>query len=86
LLGSQPGHLELDFLSPFGSLFRKLLFILSSYLLDAFFVLGLEGLLKGFQVRGGAASVGEATTAAVVSSIFLIIVADSLFAVNLRYW
>lgn len=44
------------------------------------------GCLRGFQVRGGAASVGQATTSAVVSSIFLIIVTDSIFAVVLRYW
>jgi len=44
------------------------------------------GCLRGFQVRGGAASVGEATTSAVVSSIFLIILTDSLFSVVLRYW
>jgi len=44
------------------------------------------GCLRGFQVRGGAASVGQATTSAVVSSIFLIILTDSIFSVILRYW
>jgi phospholipid/cholesterol/gamma-HCH transport system permease protein len=44
------------------------------------------GCLRGFQVRGGAAAVGQATTSAVVSSIFLIILADAIFAVILRYW
>ncbi len=44
------------------------------------------GCLRGFRVRGGAASVGEATTSAVVSSIFLIILSDSVFAVIIRYW
>jgi phospholipid/cholesterol/gamma-HCH transport system permease protein len=44
------------------------------------------GCLRGFQVRGGAASVGQATTSAVVSSIFLIILSDSIFSVILRYW
>ena len=43
------------------------------------------GCLRGFRVKGGAASVGHATTSAVVSSIFLIIVFDSIFAVILRY-
>ena len=43
------------------------------------------GCLRGFQVRGGAASVGQATTSAVVSSIFLIILFDSIFSVVLRY-
>jgi len=44
------------------------------------------GCFRGFRVAGGAASVGQATTSAVVSSIFLIILTDSLFAVILRYW
>ena len=41
---------------------------------------------RGFRARGGAASVGEATTSAVVSSLFLIILTDSIFSVILRYW
>lgn len=44
------------------------------------------GCLRGFQVRGGASSVGAATTSAVVSSMFLIIVANSIFAVIYHYW
>ncbi len=44
------------------------------------------GCLKGFQVRGGAAGVGQATTSAVVTSIFLIVLSDSLLVVILRYW
>ncbi len=44
------------------------------------------GCLRGFQVRGGAASVGEATTSAVVTSLFFIIFTDSMFSVILRYW
>lgn len=44
------------------------------------------GCLRGFQVEGGAAGVGRATTSAVVSSIFLIILCDSLLVVMLRYW
>ncbi len=44
------------------------------------------GCFKGYQVRGGAASVGQATTSAVVTSIFLIILVDSVLAVVLRYW
>jgi phospholipid/cholesterol/gamma-HCH transport system permease protein len=44
------------------------------------------GCLRGFRVRGGAASVGEATTSAVVSGIFLIILFNSIFSVILRYW
>lgn len=44
------------------------------------------GCLRGFQVRGGATSVGKATTSAVVSSIFLIILFNSIFSVILCYW
>ncbi|GAB1410394.1 MlaE family lipid ABC transporter permease subunit [Desulfovibrionales bacterium] len=44
------------------------------------------GCFKGYQVRGGAASVGQATTSAVVNGIFLIILVDSILAVVLRYW
>ncbi len=44
------------------------------------------GCLKGFQVRGGSAGVGKATTSAVVTSIFLIVLSDSLLVVILRYW
>ena len=44
------------------------------------------GCLRGFQVSGGAAGVGRATTSAVVTSIFLIILSDSLLVVMLRYW
>ncbi len=44
------------------------------------------GCLRGFQVKGGAAGVGQATTSAVVSSLFLIIITDAVFAVILRYW
>lgn len=44
------------------------------------------GCLRGFQVRGGADSVGRAATSAVVSSIFLIIVVDAIFAIIHIYW
>jgi phospholipid/cholesterol/gamma-HCH transport system permease protein len=44
------------------------------------------GCFRGFRARGGADSVGQATTSAVVSSIFLIILTDSILAVILRYW
>jgi phospholipid/cholesterol/gamma-HCH transport system permease protein len=58
------------------------------FLKAAVFALLIAGIgcLRGFQVRGGAAAVGQATTSAVVSSIFLIILADAVFAVILRYW
>jgi phospholipid/cholesterol/gamma-HCH transport system permease protein len=44
------------------------------------------GCLRGFQARGGAAAVGNAATSAVVTSIFLIILFDSVFAVMRSYW
>ena len=44
------------------------------------------GCLRGFQVRGGASEVGNAATSAVVTSIFLIILFDSVFAVIRSYW
>lgn len=44
------------------------------------------GCLRGFQARGGASAVGNAATSAVVTSIFLIILFDSIFAVIRSYW
>ena len=44
------------------------------------------GCLRGFQVHGGSAEVGNAATSAVVSGIFLIILFDSVFAVIRSYW
>lgn len=43
--------------------------------------IALIGLYHGIGVRGGAQEVGRATTASVVSAIFFIIVADSLFSI-----
>ena len=50
----------------------------------AFLIAGI-GCQRGFQVFGGAEAVGESTTSAVVSAIFLIIVTDSAFAIILHY-
>ena len=44
------------------------------------------GCLRGFQTRGGADAVGNSATSAVVSSIFLIILCDSIFAVVRSFW
>ncbi len=44
------------------------------------------GCLRGFQARGGASAVGQAATSAVVTSIFLIVLFDSIFAVIRSYW
>jgi phospholipid/cholesterol/gamma-HCH transport system permease protein len=49
-------------------------------------IIAWVGCLRGFQVRGGADSVGKATTSAVVSGIFLIVVMDSIFAIIHVYW
>jgi len=44
------------------------------------------GCLRGFRTSGGPEAVGNAATSAVVSSIFLIILFDSIFAVLRSYW
>jgi len=46
-------------------------------------IIALVGCYQGFQVRGGADSVGRQTTVSVVQSIFLVIAADALFSVAL---
>ncbi|MEJ2716143.1 MAG: MlaE family lipid ABC transporter permease subunit [Deltaproteobacteria bacterium] len=43
------------------------------------------GCLKGFQVRGGAESVGTATTSAVVTSIFIIVLTDAVITMIFHY-
>ncbi len=43
------------------------------------------GCQRGFQVTGGAEGVGEQTTSAVVAAIFLIVLADSAFAIVFHY-
>lgn len=61
--------------------------IVSSFIKSACFAVLIAGIgcLRGFQVTGGAESVGRSTTSAVVSAIFLIIVADSIFAIIINY-
>ncbi len=49
------------------------------------FLIAAIGCQRGFQVRGGALAVGQATTSAVVAAIFMIIVVDSIFAIVLTY-
>jgi len=49
-------------------------------------LIAVIGCLRGFQVRGGAASVGGAATSAVVTGIFFIILADSVVALIRLYW
>jgi phospholipid/cholesterol/gamma-HCH transport system permease protein len=43
-------------------------------------VIVVIGSFYGFQVKGGAEGVGKATTAAVVSSIFAVILFDAVFS------
>ncbi len=43
------------------------------------------GCQRGFQVRSGAQDVGKFTTSAVVMAIFMIVVADSIFAIMFYY-
>lgn len=47
--------------------------------------IAMVGCLRGFQVRGGAESVGTATTSAVVTSIFLLTVTDAVFSMLYYY-
>jgi len=49
------------------------------------FLISWIGCLRGFQARGGASAVGHAATSSVVTSIFLIILFDSIFAVVRSY-
>jgi phospholipid/cholesterol/gamma-HCH transport system permease protein len=53
------------------------------------FIFGIEialiGCLRGFQVRGGAESVGKATTSAVVTSIFVLTITDAIFSALFHY-
>ncbi|MBS0013962.1 MAG: ABC transporter permease [Desulfobacterales bacterium] len=49
-------------------------------------LIALTGCFRGLQARGGAAAVGSAATSAVVTSIFLIILFDSVFAIIRSYW
>lgn len=43
------------------------------------------GCKRGFQVRGGAAAVGTMTTSAVVTSLFIIVIIECVFAIVLHY-
>lgn len=73
-----------------GQTFRSLtLFYVFWGVLKSFvyaIIISFIGCLRGFQVSGGADSVGKATTSAVVSSIFLMIVIDAVFAIIHIYW
>ncbi|MFW6415044.1 MAG: MlaE family ABC transporter permease [Thermodesulfobacteriota bacterium] len=66
----------------------KIFDFLLGFIKGALFALLISwiGCFRGFQTSGGASQVGASTTSAVVSGIFLIILADSLLAVILQYW
>lgn len=61
--------------------------VTSGLLKSIFFAMIIAGVgcQRGFTVRGGAQAVGSATTSAVVTAMFLIIVTDSIFAIVLHY-
>ncbi|HPD56784.1 MAG TPA: ABC transporter permease [Smithellaceae bacterium] len=65
----------------------KVFDIITSLIKAAVFAALIAGIgcQRGFKVRSGAQDVGKYTTSAVVSAIFLIVVADSIFAVTLYY-
>lgn len=65
----------------------KVFDIITSLIKAAFFagIIAGVGCQKGFQVRAGAQDVGKYTTSAVVTAIFLIVVADSIFAIMFYY-
>ena len=66
------------------TLFEVMWGLFKSFIFAA--IVSWVGCLRGFQARGGASSVGNAATSAVVSAIFLIILFDSVFAVIRSYW
>ncbi len=61
--------------------------LVSGLLKAVVFAFGIAwiGCQRGFQVRGGVEEVGAATTSAVVTSILLIVIVDSAFAIVLHY-
>ncbi len=65
----------------------SLMDIITSLIKSGVFAVLIAGIgcQRGFEVRGGAEAVGSATTSAVVSAIFLIIVTDSAFALVFQY-
>ncbi len=65
----------------------KVFDVITSLIKAAFFagIIAGVGCQKGFQARAGAQDVGKYTTSAVVTAIFLIVVADSIFAIMFYY-
>lgn len=65
----------------------KVFDIVTSLIKAAVFAVIIAGIgcQRGFQVHAGAQDVGKYTTSAVVAAIFLIVVADSIFAIMFYY-
>ena len=63
-------------------------YLVSSLVKSLFFAVLIAGIgcQRGFRVKRGVEEVGAATTSAVVASILMIVVVDSIFAVVLHYW
>ncbi len=63
-------------------------YFVSSLIKSLFFAVIIAGIgcQRGFRVKRGVEEVGAATTSAVVASILMIVVVDSIFAVVLHYW
>ena len=61
--------------------------VLSSLVKSVIFALIVAGIgcQRGFQVRGGAEAVGAMTTSAVVTSLFIVVIVNSIIAVVLYY-
>jgi phospholipid/cholesterol/gamma-HCH transport system permease protein len=61
--------------------------LVSSLIKSVFFavVVATIGCQRGFQVRGGAEAVGTMTTSAVVTSLFLVVLVECIFALVLHY-
>lgn len=76
-------NLQLSFIAYFNQTVNAIVAkdFLTGLIKSFFFALIIAqvGAFQGFQVKGGAEGVGKSTTASVVTSIFLVILADLLF-------
>ncbi len=71
-----------DFIDRFGASIKLSAFLVGIGKAPVFAaIIAVVGCFQGFQVSGGADSVGRQTTRSVVQSIFLVIVADAIFSV-----
>lgn len=71
-----------DFIERFGTSIKLSAFLVGIGKAPVFAaIIAVVGCFQGFQVSGGADSVGSQTTKSVVQSIFLVIVADAVFSV-----